>query len=108
MQMRIIPVLCLIGVSLITACAPDPKTLSNDYVRNPEYDTQDCIDQRQKALADDDNTLSIMNRMALILFIPFGIPIVAESDFTQNEKRKTLSRELHLACSSDPLPDDLE
>jgi len=49
-----------------------------------------------------------MNRMALILFIPFGIPIVAESDFTQNEERKTRSRELHLACSSDPLPDDLK
>jgi len=106
--MRIIPVLCLIGATLITACAPDPKTLSNNYVSNPEYDTQDCIDQRQKALTHDDNTLSIMNRVALILFIPFGIPIVAESDFMQNEERKTRSRELHLACSSDPLPSDLE
>ena len=106
--MPIIPVLCLIGVTLITACAPDPKTLGTDYVSDSKYDTQDCIDQRQKALAHDDNTLSPMNRMALILFIPFGIPIVAESDFTQKEERKTRSRKLHLACSSDPLPDDLE
>lgn len=105
--MRIIPVLCLIGVTLITACAPDPKTLSDAYVSDSKYNTQDCIDQRQKALAHDDNTLSPMNRMVLILFIPFGIPIAAETDFHQNEERKRLSRELHLACSSDPLPDDL-
>ena len=106
--MRIIPVLCFFGVAFITACAPDPKTLSNDYVNDSKYDTQDCIDQRQKALAHDDNKLPPMNRMALILFIPFGIPIVAETDFTQNEERKRRSRELHLACSSDPLPEDLE
>jgi len=106
--MRIIPVLCLIGVTLITACAPDLKTLSDAYVNDSKYDTQDCIDQRQKALAHDDNTLSPMNRMVLILFIPFGIPIAAETDFNQKEERKRLLRELHLACSSDTLLDDLE
>lgn len=106
--MRIILVLCLIGATLITACAPDPKTLSNDYVSDSKYDTQDCIDQRQKAFAHDDHTLSPMSRVSLIMFIPFGIPIAVKTDFKQNEKRKKRSRELHLACSSDPLPDDLK
>ena len=39
---------------------------------------------------------------------PFGLPLAAAGDLKQNEERKAWAREVHLACSSDPLPDNLQ
>ena len=38
---------------------------------------------------------------------PMGLPIAAASEFPLNEERKSWSREVHLVCSSDPLPNRL-
>ena len=102
--------LSLVGVTLLTACAPDPKAMSADYVEDPKYSTQECKDMRQKALEYNDRVLSRMGAgvgLGLLLG-PFGLPLAAAGDVAQNEERKAWSREVHLACSSDPLPDNLK
>ena len=102
--------LSLVGVTLLTACAPGPKAMSADYVEDPKYNTQECKDMRQKALEYNDRVLSRMGAgvgLGLLLG-PFGLPLAAAGDVAQNEERKAWSREVHLACSSDPLPDNLK
>ena len=43
-----------------------------------------------------------------ILLGPFGIPLAIGAENSQNEERKVWSREVHLACSSDTLPENLK
>lgn len=107
--MRNLLVLGFVGVSLVMGCAPDPKTMSGDYLDHPKYNTEDCKDMRQKALEYNDRVLSRMGAgvgLGLLLG-PFGIPLAAAGDVKQNEERKAWAREVHLACSSDPLPNNL-
>lgn len=103
-------VLGFVSVGLAAGCAPDPKTMSGNYLDDPKYNTEECKDMRQKALDYNDRTLSrIGTGAALGLFLgPFGIPLAAGADVKQNEERKAWAREVHLACSSDPLPENLK
>jgi len=108
--MRNLLVLGFVSVGLLAGCAPDPKTMSGNYLDDPKYNTEECKDMRQKALDYNDRTLSrIGTGAALGLFLgPFGIPLAAGADVKQNEERKAWAREVHLACSSDPLPENLK
>ena len=108
--MRKVFILSLVALTSLSACAPDPKTMSADYIEDAKYSTQECKDMRQKALDYNDRVLSrIGTGAALGLFLgPFGMPLAAGADIKQNEERKAWSREVHLACSSDPLPDNLK
>lgn len=110
MRSRMFIVLGLVIAGLVAGCAPDPKTMSGDYIEDAKYNNAECKAMRQKALEYNDRTLSRMGTgMALGLFLgPFGIPLAASADVKQNEERKAWAREVHLACSSDPLSENLQ
>lgn len=82
--------------------------MSGDYIEDAKYNTAECKEMRQKALEYNDRVLERMG-VGLGLFLgPFGLPLAAAGDLKQNEERKAWAREVHLACSSDPLPDNLQ
>ena len=103
-NMRKILVICLF---FLGACAPKQSISSDDYKDDPKYETQQCVQKRNRTLVSNTDTFSPMERIALILFVPFGTPIVLGHDTKLKETQKDWSRELHLACSSQPLPDSL-
>ena len=107
--MRKFLVAVILSLSLI-GCAQNPNEISSNYVNDPKFNTENCQNMRQKALEYNDRVLGRMGTgVALGLFLgPFGLPLAAAGDLAQNEERKAWSREVHLACSSDPLPDILK
>ena len=110
MRSKMFVVLGLVSAGFVTGCAPDPKTMSGDYIEDAKYNTAECKEMRQKALEYNDRVLERMGvGVGLGLFLgPFGLPLAAAGDLKQNEERKAWAREVHLACSSDPLPDNLQ
>lgn len=91
----------------IAGCAKNPKTLTVDYVNDPKFNTVECKEIRKKALEYNDQ---VLGRTATgvglgLLLGPLGIPLAAMGDLAQNEERKSWNREIHLACSSEPLPE---
>ena len=93
----------------ITGCAESPNTISKNYIDDPKYNSKECKEMRIKALEYNDKILGRMSTgLAFGIFLgPMGLPIAAASEFPLNEERKSWSREVHLVCSSDPLPNRL-
>lgn len=77
---------------------------------DPKWDTQECKDIRLAAVSYNDK---VGSRVAIglasgLLLGPFGIPIAIAADANQDEVRKGFNREIHLRCSSQPLPKELQ
>ena len=39
-------VLGLVSAGFVTGCAPDPKTMSGDYIEDAKYNTAECKEMR--------------------------------------------------------------
>jgi hypothetical protein len=98
-------------IALVSSCTATPDKYAASLPQNdPKYNTQECKDIRLQALSFDNKTGS---RMAIglasgLLLGPFGLPIAAASDAEREEARKLFAREIHMRCSSKPLPKNLE
>ena len=84
-NMRKILVICLL---FLGACAPKQSISSDDYKDGPKYETQQCVQKRNRTLVSNTDTFSPMERIALILLVPFGIPIVLGHDTKLKETQK--------------------
>lgn len=95
----------------LAGCTPTPqKYASTLKVTDPKFNSAECKQIRLEALNFDDK---VGGRMAIgaasgLLLGPFGLPLAAAADHAQEEKRKAFAREMHLRCSSTPLPDKLK
>jgi len=96
---------------LAAGCSPKPANYASTLATtDPKWESDECRDIRLAALSYDDKTgqrLAIGLASGLLLG-PFGIPIAAAADADQDEQRRMFSRELHMRCSSLPLPDSLK
>jgi len=106
---KIICVLAALGALAGCSSTPD-KYAATLSTKDPKWDTPECKEIRLKAL-DFDNKVG--SRVAIgvasgLLLGPFGIPIAAAADAERDDARKTFSREVHIRCSSLPLPKNLE
>ena len=96
---------------LLAGCTATPDKYAASLPQNdPKYNTQECRDIRLAALSFDNK---VGSRMAIglasgLLLGPFGLPIAAASDAEREEARKHFAREIHMRCSSKPLPKNLE
>lgn len=107
MKKLILAALCIGLAGCQTTPAKYAAALPQD---DPKWNSADCKAIRLKALDYDDK---VGGRMAIgigagLLLGPFGIPLAAAADANQNEIRKAWDREVHLACSSKPLPESLK
>jgi hypothetical protein len=107
MKKLILGALCIGLAGCQTTPAKYAAALPQD---DPKWNSADCKAIRLKALDYDDK---VGGRMAIgvgagLLLGPFGIPLAAAADANQNEIRKAWDREVHLACSSKPLPESLK
>jgi len=109
--MRLSLLIVAIGVA-ISACAPKPQIYAEKLAaeKDPKFDSPECLSIREKALTYDDKTAErAVTGLALGLFLgPFGLPLAAAGDASQNEDRRAFAAEIHRRCSSKPLPKELE
>jgi hypothetical protein len=107
MKKGVIFACCLV----LSGCMSTPVKYAASLPQDdPKWNSKECKDIRLKALTYDDK---LGGRVAIgigagILLGPFGIPIAAMADANQNEVRKAWDREVHMACSSRPLPEKLK
>jgi hypothetical protein len=103
--------LIVAGLAVLAGCTPTPQKYAGTLtVTDPKFNSADCKQIRLEALSFDDK---VGGRVAIglasgILLGPFGLPIAAAADASQEDKRKAFAREMHLRCSSTPLPKNLQ
>lgn len=101
----------IVLAGLLAGCTSTPDKYAAQLPQDdPKYNTQECKDIRLKALEFDNKTGSraAIGLASGLLLGPFGLPIAIASDAEREEARKIFAREVHMRCSSKPLPKNLE
>lgn len=102
---------CAVGYFYLAACASKPQDFASQLdMKDKKFNSKECSEIRLHALQYDDK---VGSRVAIgiasgLLLGPFGIPIAAAADANQNAEREAWNREIHLRCSSKPLPSKSE
>jgi hypothetical protein len=94
--------LAAMAAGCTTAPADYAATLSN---QDPKWQSPECEQIRVQALSYKERNL---NWAAGLLIGPYGLALVAAGKEHQEKQRKLLAREMHLRCSSLPLPKNLQ
>jgi hypothetical protein len=91
---------------MVAGCTTLPAdyavTLSN---QDPKWLSPECEQIREAALNYKERNL---NWSAGLLIGPYGLGLVAAGKEYQEKQRKLFAREMHMRCSSLPLPKELE
>lgn len=100
-------VACLLALSL-AACATSP----GDYAaalspQDPKFATAECAEMRAAAAGFRAGQREPSWAQGLLLG-PYGLGIVAAGKDHQEKQRQLFVREMHLRCSSAPLPKELQ
>lgn len=95
---------------LLAALAGGCTSLPADYAatlstQDPKWRSPRCEQARAAALSYKERNL---NWAAGLLLGPYSLAIVAAGKEHQEKQRRLLAREMHLRCSSLPLPKQLE
>ena len=105
---------CAIGMKgtacLLAAMVAGCTSLPADYAatlstQDPKWRSMQCEQTRREALAYKERDLRWSGGM---LLGPYGLGIVAAGKEHQEKQRKLAAREMHLRCSSMPLPAHLQ
>lgn len=96
---------CLVA-ALVAGCT----SLPTDYAASlpasdPKWNSPQCERARLAASNYKDNNL---NMGIGLLMGPYGLALAAASREQSEKRRRALSRDLHVQCSSQPLPRNLE
>lgn len=96
---------------LALAAAGCGSTSPTDYARSmpsqdPKWMSAEC--QQMRADAATYQSREKPASMALVALGPYGMGILAAAKDHQEKKRQEFVRDMHLACSSQPLPAHLQ
>jgi hypothetical protein len=95
---------------LLAGCVTQPANYATTLsMQDPKFESEDCKQIRVAALGYDDKVgqRAMIGMASGLILGPFGIPLAAAADANQNEQRRLFAREIHLRCSSLPLPPEL-
>jgi hypothetical protein len=107
-MMRTAKIWIAVGVvaAMVAGCTTSPAdyaaTLSN---QDPKWRSPECEQIRLQALNYKERNL---NWTAGLLIGPYGLALVAAGKEHQEKQRKLFAREMHMRCSSLPLPKKLQ
>ena len=97
---------CLLALA---ACSSTPAPTSTALPRfDPKASSPECRQARAAAAAWEANKKPPMNLAVGALMGPYGLALAAASRQHQAKQRKLHARDVHLACSSTPLPNNLQ
>lgn len=99
-----------IAVGVVAAMVAGCTTLPADYAttlsnQDRKWGSPECEQIREAALNYKERNL---NWAAGLLIGPYGLGLVAAGKEHQEKQRKLFAREMHMRCSSLPLPKELQ
>ena len=102
---RFLLAVCLLALA---GCASAPARTSTAFApSDPKASSPECQKARAAAAEWEANKKPPMNLAVGVLMGPYGLALAAASRDHQAKKRKLFARDIHLACSSAPLPNNL-
>ncbi|MBX3573916.1 MAG: hypothetical protein KF694_16305 [Mesorhizobium sp.] len=100
---RFLSLACLLALAAC-ASAPAPTAFAPS---DPKAGSPECRQARAAAADWEANRKPPMNLAVGVLMGPYGLALAAASRDHQAKQRKLHARDVHLACSSAPLPANL-
>lgn len=98
----------LLGV-VCSGCVTEPATYVNSLSSSDrKWQSAACKDVRQRAASYDSDEKERLKSSVMMGFLsPSGALATINVTNQQNVRRKQFNRDMHLACSNAPLPEDL-
>ncbi len=91
---------------MIAGCTSTPQEYATTLsAQDPKWASPECQQIRAQALEYKERNV---NWASGLLIGPYGLAIVAAGKEHQEKQRKLLARDMHLRCSSQPLPKNLQ
>lgn len=102
---RIAPALAALALA---GCTATPAEFAASLSpQDPKWQTPECVQMRAAAPNVEAGKRPPMGWGTGVLLGPYGLAIAAASKEHQAKQRKLFARDMHLACSSRPLPREL-
>jgi hypothetical protein len=99
---------CMLAAAL-AGCATSPGNYASGLSgQDPKWQSPECAQARMAALEYEAREKQQMDWGTGLLFGPYGIGLVTAIKENQQKQRKRFAREVHLQCSSLPLPKELQ
>lgn len=98
--------LAAVLAAILAGCTTTPAAyMATLPASDSKWNTPECETARQAAATYEDKNLNLGLALALG---PYGLAIAAATRENSEKQRRRLAREVHLRCSSQPLPPELE
>jgi hypothetical protein len=99
---------CVLAL-LVAGCTTSPAEYSAKLpAQDAKWNTAECRKMRAAAATYDANEKKTMGVAAGMVFGPYGVAIALAGKEYKAKQRKLFVRDMHIACSSRPLPPDLQ
>ena len=93
----------------LAGCTTPPAEYAGALPRqDPKWNSPQCVTMRATAQNYEAGRKQPMPWTTGLLLGPYGLGIAAASHEHQEKQRKRFVRDMHLACSSAPLPQNLQ
>ena len=96
---------CLLAASIAGCTSLPAEYAATLPTSDPKWQTPECEKARMTAAKYEDKNLSVG---VGILLGPYGLAMSAASKENSEKQRRRISRDVHLKCSSQLLPKNLE
>jgi hypothetical protein len=94
------------AVAIVSGCTSVPADYAASLSKqDPKWSSPRCVEARSAALKYKERNLYWASGL---LIGPYGLAIVAAGKEHQEKQRVMLARDIHLQCSSQPLPNKLK
>jgi len=104
---RALTALCLLALAGCTTAAPRDYAASLPQ-HDPKWQSPECAQMRSAAMTYGEGKRPPLSWGAGALLGPYGLALAAAGKDHQEKQRQKFARDLHLACSSQPLPNELQ
>ncbi|WP_176037080.1 hypothetical protein [Brucella tritici] len=99
---------CLLSLTLV-GCTTSPQNYAASLsTQDPKWQSPQCEEIRAEATNYEARETKASDLAPGLLIGPYGLGIAAAIKENDEKRRKIFVREMHLRCSSAPLPRELE
>jgi hypothetical protein len=96
-------------MALVSGCAASPtKYAATLSTKDPKWRSKQCQQVRSTALAFEAKEKETRKLAPGLLLGPYGIGIALAIKEHQDKQRRQIARDMHMRCSSQPLPKELQ
>lgn len=96
-------------MALVSGCAASPTNYATTLsTKDPKWRSKQCQQVRATALAFEAKEKETRKLAPGLLLGPYGIGIALAIKEHQDKQRRQIARDMHMRCSSQPLPKELQ